>query len=201
MSINQITLTNLQTGDLIVSRKAGNTLYQSLFNSCVESVGKRRYGDSGVYLESNHVRVFLKGDWRNFVLRWLPSEDCVFHWTHPKSRIDQFETWMLDPNYAVICRPKFTVAPWDIYDYVAFAVNRRYNYGLLLDIFLGLSFELFSLDLDNEVCSTGAAESLSIPEQRRYIPADFINNGEFEMISVGKSVEQLREEPIRFYKE
>jgi len=175
---------DLQPGDLIVSRKGGGNLFQKTLNSLIEGVGRRRYGEGGLFLRSNHVRVCIRSGLLQF-----------FHWTWPKSETVWFENWMLDPSYAVVCRPKFTV-PSSLLDYAVDNVGSWYNVGLLLDIYFGLSFELFSLGLDNEVCSTGAAEMLEQPNHRRAIPADFLNLPElFEFVNYDNSVIELRKEP------
>lgn len=176
---------DLVNGDIIVSRKpSSDSIIQALFNSACASVGKRRYGYSGIHLESSHVRGVMRNP---NSLAWE-----VFHWTNPKAEVAPLEGWMLDPSYAIIVRPYTTyyssreliLRAWE-------AAGRRYNYGLLLDIFFGYKFELFSLGLSNEVCSTGVGSWMGLPlispapyhlslEEpilpRRFIPADFINN-------------------------
>jgi hypothetical protein len=182
----RITRSELQAGDLIVSRKKGSNLFQKLFNSLIEDVGERKYGKTGLFLRSNHVRVCLG--------QGVQGGPLLFHWTWPKSELVDYEPWMILPSYAVVCRPKQT--PSFLWEYVVTNLTRWYNIGLLLDIYLGLSFEFFSLGLDNEVCSTGAMEMVAPPPHRRAIPADFLNFPSFfEIVSFDTAVTELCEEP------
>jgi len=166
---------NLQTGDVIVSRKSSKeSLAQALFNGACALVGRRRYGDTGFYLESSHVR--------GVVLNPITKTHKVFHWTAPEAEIGPLRDWMLDPSYAVIVRANFPLpSHMDLYRRAVQAVGMNYNYGLLLDILVGWEMEFFSLGLENEVCSTGIARWLAQDLARRhglfrrYIPADFIN--------------------------
>lgn len=192
-----LSVNDLRSGDIIVSRKSNEeSFFQTLFNSACASVGRRRYGDSGWYLESNHVRGFFYS---------TPfGEPYIFHWTHPKSTAEPLEDWMLDPSYAVIVRPRFVIPPdIDLWLDACFDIGKRYNYGLLLDIFLGIPIELFGLGLDNEVCSTGIASWVRVPSetgvmQRRFIPADFLNlESWFEFVTPVNTTEvlELKTEP------
>lgn len=187
-SVKHIATDDLRPGDIIVSRKKGKTFLQKTFNSLVEDVGERRYGDHGLYLRSNHVRLCI-----------APAEGTkpptLFHWTWPKSETGRLHTWMLDPRYAFVCRPIFGI-PANLFKLAKQQSGRWYNVGLLADIYLGMPFDLFSLGLSNEVCSTGAMDLISDSYHRRFIPADFLNRDEFFVReNFDTRISVFREEP------
>lgn len=197
---------DLVNGDIIVSKKpSSESCWQALFNAGCASVGKRRYGNSGVHLESSHVRGVMRNP---NSLAWE-----IFHWTHPKAEVAPLRDWMLDPSYAIVVRPYTTHHSTRELILRAWAtVGRKYNYGLLLDIFFGFKYNFFSLGLSNEVCSTGIGSwhgmspvapgpyhlKLENPiHPRRFIPSDFINNPQYfyRVTSLQDVPSELKPEP------
>ena len=141
-------ISDLKPGDIIISRKYVSFWkhpFQWFFNWRVKCYSKRIYGPGCKFPDSTHARRVSR-----ISLPWF------FHWTFPCSHFGEVETWMLDPEYALVLRRKEDIMPssymWETL-FIKFAGD-LYNLGKLFDIEFNFK-RFFSFGKNLYQCSSG----------------------------------------------
>lgn len=157
-------ISDLKPGDIIISRKYVSFWkhpIQWFFNWRVKCYSKKIYGPDCKLSGSTHARRASTQSLTR-ISHW--TFPWFFHWTFPCAHFGEIETWMLDPEYALVFRRKEEIMPsadmWQNF-FVQFAGN-LYNLGKLFDMEFGFK-RFFSFGKNHYVCSSGqrmAEESL-----------------------------------------
>jgi hypothetical protein len=206
----------MKPGHVVLSRRRDSFSshpVQATFQRLVELVQRREIGDDGIYLEANHVRVFV-----GFAFSASGSRvPWLFHWGGVSAGFEVGRDWMLDMDYAAVFG--YTGGPVDSDTLFSSAMSRStevYDGGGLIDVMLGYDADVFTLGEGSNFCSSGAAALIedalcvgkgSPPEsssvsgvfkdewlRRRVLPATFANDSMWGGVS-GASWASLREEP------